>query len=221
MKRALLFTGFFWSCISLAQFDGTLKYLNADVYQALKPALPPPPAKNSFEQKKDEEELMRWQKLREEKDCKRAEMEIEATLANLYGPPNGPLKPPHVEKLDEFFKTLRNEAAAFIGKFKSEFVRQRPYQTNSAFQPCVKRETSNSYPSGHAIFAELYAHVLADLYPAQAKEIWLRSDQIGKDRVMAGVHYPSDVAGGRKAGRMLYEALKNSKKYQEAFRKLK
>src|SRR4051794_8765337 len=101
-----------------AQSDGKLHFLNANVLAELRQSLPSPPAQNSKEQTADEMEIRRIQAARKPVDCDRAASEIEATLGNFYGQPNGPLNQTEVERLDDFFKLLRNEAGAFIGKLK-------------------------------------------------------------------------------------------------------
>lgn len=211
----------FVSSLGFAQSDGNLRFLKASVYSDLRQSLRPPPATDSKEQQEDEQEIIHLQRSRKSSDCRRAESEIEATLGNFYGRPNGPLTKAQVDHLNDFFKILRNEAAAFIGKLKEEYPRRRPYQYMKGISPCIKKETSNSYPSGHAIFAELYSRVLTDLFPNEKAEINARDETIGKDRVLTGLHYPSDVRGGRRVGRMIYEELKKSKSYQEAFAKIK
>jgi acid phosphatase (class A) len=200
-----------------AQSDGKLHFLNANVLAELRQSLPSPPAQNSKEQTADEMEIRRIQAARKPVDCDRAASEIEATLGNFYGQPNGPLNQTEVERLDDFFKLLRNEAGAFIGKLKEIYPRQRPYQYLKGIETCIKQETSNSYPSGHAIFAELYSRVLVDLFPDKKQQIQQRSEVIGRDRVVTGLHHPSDVAGGRSVGRKIYEELKKSKAYRDAF----
>lgn len=207
------------SVLAIAQSDGKLRYLDPSLTAELKQALPAPPAQGSKEQKDDEQKLFKFQSARKEADCKRAESEIEATLNGFFGPPNGPLTTDHVTKLDEFFKTLRNETAAFIGPLKDQYKRQRPYDYIKGLDPCIKRETSGSYPSGHAILTEVYALVLSDLFPDKSKEIKKRGEVIGEDRVMAGVHHPSDITSGRLMGKKIYESLKKSKTFQDAFQK--
>jgi acid phosphatase (class A) len=39
--------------------------------------------------------------------------------------------------------------------------------------------------------------------------------QYGNDRVVLGVHFPSDVAAGRVLGQAIYAALKEKKAYQD------
>lgn len=206
---------------ALGQSDGNLNFLDAKVYTALKKSLPAPPAKNSKEQKAEEVEILQIQSSRKQADCDRAASEVDATLGAFYGAPNGPLSAAQVERLDEFFKLLRNEAGAFIGKLKAEFPRQRPFQYVKGVETCIKQETSPAYPSGHGILAELYSLILVDLFPNKRREITLRSDVLGRDRVLAGLHHPSDIKSGRLVGNKLYQELRKSKSFQEAFAEAK
>ena len=63
------------------------------------------------------------------------------------------------------------------------------------------KETSAAYPSGHATHGMVYAMILAEIAPEQRPALLQRGREIGWNRVIAGVHYPSDIAAGRVLGR--------------------
>ena len=92
------------------------------------------------------------------------------------------------------------------GALKDHFGRPRPYVTLPEVQPAVTRPHGQSYPSGHASWGVSQAMLLAELQPARRRELLERGRQIGYDRVLAGVHYPSDVQAGLKLGAFLAEA---------------
>jgi acid phosphatase (class A) len=71
----------------------------------------------------------------------------------------------------------------------------------------VEREESFSYPSGHATRGVLAARVLAELAPARRAELLRLGEQVGYDRVVGGVHYPSDVLAGQRLGAALADEL--------------
>ena len=193
------------------------KFLDIQIYSTLKQVLPPPPLKDSAAQKEDEKELFKLQKSRSTVDCDRAASEIDATFSEFYGPPLGPLTSSQVAKLGDFFSDVRRETGSFIGRLKSEYPRPRPYVYIEGLSPCIKREASDSYPSGHAILAEVFALILIDLFPSDKSKIEARSEMIGKDRVLAGVHHPSDISSGRAVGQQIFTELRKSEKFQTAF----
>jgi hypothetical protein len=55
-----------------------------------------------------------------------------------------------------------------------------------------------SYPSGHAAFGALAALVLADAPPARTEAPAAGGRGVGDHRIACGVHWPSDIAAGRR-----------------------
>jgi acid phosphatase (class A) len=191
-------------------------FVKASWYATLKKALPAPPAAGSELQKSDEAELFRYQGNRTTADCDAAKAEVLVTLSNFFAQPRGPLSAADTEKLTPFFNQVRNDGDYFIQKLKKDFPRPRPFVYLKAVEPCVPREVTMAYPSGHAVLAKLYALVLADLYPSEAAKLENRAQEIADHRVLAGVHHRTDVDAGRELARLIYAELGKSKKYQAA-----
>lgn len=90
---------------------------------------------------------------------------------------------------------------------KNYFMRPRPYVTHRDGLPDVvamrrlpSKYDNTSFPSGHTSFAFATATVLAALLPERAALVMARAGRYGDHRVILGVHFPSDVAAGRKIG---------------------
>jgi membrane-associated phospholipid phosphatase len=94
-----------------------------------------------------------------------------------------------------------------VGAAKAAHARPRPYVADARVSPAVPREPTASFPSGHATRGALLAAILAELAPDRRGALLARGAQIGHDRVVAGVHYPSDVAAGERLGLAIAEAL--------------
>lgn len=62
------------------------------------------------------------------------------------------------------------------------------------------RDGGFSYPSDHAANMFLYARLLTDIYPTQAKEFYQYAKQLSQDRVILGGHYPADIVSGEAYG---------------------
>ncbi|WP_306591002.1 phosphatase PAP2 family protein [Geothrix sp. 21YS21S-4] len=90
------------------------------------------------------------------------------------------------------------DVKAVTDELKQHFQRPRPYAADPRVQPAVERETSPSYPSGHATRGLVYALVLAELAPERRDALLVRGRQVGVDRVIGGVHYPSDIEAGQR-----------------------
>jgi acid phosphatase (class A) len=67
----------------------------------------------------------------------------------------------------------------------------------------------------------LCAAVLAELAPQQRPAIMERGRELGWNRVVAGVHYPSDVTAGRVLGTAIAKALLADPKFQQEFMQVK
>jgi acid phosphatase (class A) len=96
-------------------------------------------------------------------------------------------------------------ATPFILSAKERFGRARPFQADRRVEPVAEREATPAYPSGHATRGALVARVLAELAPERREALRQAGLRPGYDRVMAGVHYPSDVLGGFRLGEALAE----------------
>ena len=88
---------------------------------------------------------------------------------------------------------------------KLHYGRLRPFNSEPLIQPAVYREPSFSCPSGHASTGMLYAALLARLAPERREALLERGRQIGNDRVLGGVHWPSDVVAGQRLGEAVAE----------------
>lgn len=90
----------------------------------------------------------------------------------------------------------------------------RPYQEDARVKVPLKAHSNRAYPSGHTACSQLVADVLASLYPAKKSALHARAGAIAQHRVMVGMHYPHDLAGGRELAEMLYHDMQASAAYQ-------
>ncbi len=132
------------------------------------------------------------------------------------------------EPLDLFRKFLKNKALSFPQhKFNSYYNiieqymyalkyyhnRARPEQLAPYYNLDIKvmfTETHHtpSYPSGHTMYSELAAHVLADQYPEHKNKFFELSNYCGLARILQGVHYPSDNDASKIVIDKLYKLTK-------------
>jgi hypothetical protein len=64
-----------------------------------------------------------------------------------------------------------------------------------------------SFPGGHAAVAYLWAYLLACLVPKARDELLAEAERIAANRVIAGLHFPRDSAGGEALGKQIAEVL--------------
>jgi acid phosphatase (class A) len=76
------------------------------------------------------------------------------------------------------------------------------------------REPSYGYPSGHSTRGTVYSLVLAELFPERKDAILAVGRTIGWDRVLLGVHFPTDIYAGRVLGQAVFRELMASPAFQ-------
>ncbi len=76
---------------------------------------------------------------------------------------------------------------------KARQARVRPYIAHPELRPCLPPEATGCFPSGHAVWFRLTAELLADLLPERRERLEHVATQGGANRVLCGVHCPSDV----------------------------
>ncbi len=97
---------------------------------------------------------------------------------------------------------------------KKYWNRPRPPQQDSRVHPPIPLPKNSSFPSGHSTVGNLYGMILAQLAPDLEKPLLARGRQIGDDRVLAGVHFPSDVAAGETLATALFQRLMATPEFQ-------
>jgi len=182
------------------------KYLRpVDVdWQSIVPA---PPAESSPQYKRDIDAVLQWQEKRSKDEIARCEAEAPGTgffFANVLGKWFNAKSLPYTAELLSQVNTDTNSISEAA---KRRWKRPRPYQADARVKPCIGLENTTSYPSGHATRGIVWATVLAEIFPEHRDELLAKGKQFGDDRVIAGVHYPTDVAAGQKLGAAIAEKL--------------
>ena len=115
-------------------------------------------------------------------------------------------------------KELKESAGSIILDLKYHFNRPRPYKLAELYNiPLDTNEIkdttfdSPSYPSGHATQGTLIANYLANKYPLHRGKFLKLGRDIARSRVIAKVHYPSDVQMGEMIGNDMFRYLKENK----------
>ena len=73
-----------------------------------------------------------------------------------------------------------------------------PQGPGTACKPAEELPTySYSYPSGHSTLGTTVAILLSQMVPEKRAELYARGWYYGDERVIAGVHFPTDIEAGR------------------------
>lgn len=106
------------------------------------------------------------------------------------------------------FNHVGADTESLIAQAKLHFDRPRP--------PGAP-QTHGSYPSGHAAFAACTAILLSQMVPAKRDALFARASIFAESRIVAGVHYPSDVEAGWIAGTVIAAALMRQARFDADF----
>ena len=99
-------------------------------------------------------------------------------------------------------------------ELKEEIGRLRPFLTHKDLKPCLPREYSKSYPSGHSTWYVTTSLLLADLLPERRERLLQVGYQGMAARVTCGMHYPSDVEAAQRLGEAAVQQILVSPQWQ-------
>lgn len=193
-------------------------YVNAEPFKTMQFA--PPPASNSMQQQADIAAVLSWQNKRTEADCAKSSQTAASDYYSFWGA-KSPFPEPLPAAVKEFFERLASDLGTAVENLKNRYQRPRPYMAYSDAQPCIKKSKGFSYPSGHSSFSRVFANVLSELVPERRAEFFAKADEIARDRVIGGVHFPSDIAAGKVFGDQYHAELLKSEAYQKDITKMK
>ena len=193
-----------------------LSYTKTSDYEKAIESLPKPPALKTASLKRELAYLEGLQKLRKNQDI--AAIEREKHLCGFW---LGDYRFGLNEKVDELILKVYFDARLWGFKAKKHFNRVRPSFLENALQPSIENPPHPAYPSNHTFQALVVASLLADLHPTKAQFYIKDALQIGRNREVAGVHYPSDTEASVILANQFLRVVKKHPGFNEAFEKVK
>ena len=181
----------------------------------LRAVIPPPPAPGSSEDAADEAELEKTFHERTPAEIERAAKEDDDSVFSfitILGPGFNASALPETKSL---FKKVTADVKPLLKEAKTIFARPR---TTIGGKKTTGTEDDFGYPSGHAVRAVLWAGLLADAFPGKKDALMAQAEQMGRNRVILGFHYPEDVRAGRLLGAALAEAFRKSRTFQNKWK---
>jgi len=173
-----------------ARADSSYHYFNSSQLD-LTTLLPPPPETGSSLERSDQQQVSstvadrtQAQLLEAQQNSMRDVFFFSKSIGPGFGPANLPIT-------NRFFSYVRSDVEHLIDQAKLHWERARP---NGAMK------ARGSYPSGHAAFAAATSILLSQLIPSKRDMIFEQARIFAENRIILGVHYPSDVAAGWTAG---------------------
>ena len=159
--------------------------------------------------------LLAMQAARSPDEIAAAQADRKTEVTRFYGAlgldADDPPKLPRVERLAE---RVEDDVRIYVRAVKNHYRRLRPYEVEPRLEPCIDDVRGDlSYPSGHAAFAWAMAGVLTDLVPERRAAIEARATEFARQRMVCGVHFPSDLAAGRQAAEWVLQAIRHEMEY--------
>jgi len=180
--------------------------------------LPPPPANDSAQTRRELQEVVDMQQKRTPEMASQAKADAQENVW-VYGNVMGPkFNAKALPAVGAFFDRIVATEAAVVDPAKDFWKRPRPHMLDSRIEPIVKRSSSGSWPSGHTTLGTLMGITLANMVPERRAEIMTRAWQYGDNRVVAGIHYPSDIEMGRIAGSVISQQISHQQDFQQQYR---
>ncbi|MRW82689.1 phosphatase PAP2 family protein [Pseudoduganella sp. FT26W] len=114
-----------------------------------------------------------------------------------------------------FGKRVKHDEGINANPAKQTFKRIRPYNLDKSLKAICKTKTiDDSYPSGHATAGYLAALTLVEMVPEQRDAILARADAYAHNRLVCGVHYPSDIAASKLLAYTTHAVMETNPQYQ-------
>lgn len=189
-----------------AKSEATLHYL-APGQIDLTVLLPPPPDADSPEQRADEQAVATSVAQHAAApsatplEARRNVFFFQPSVGAGFTPSKAPLTA-------AFFGRIGSDVQRLVDLAKLYWGRPRPTGAPKA---------RGSYPSGHAAFAAAAAIVLAQLVPCKRAAIFMQARAFAENRIVLGLHYPSDIAAGWTTGTLAAFAMMGNAAFQRDF----
>lgn len=118
-----------------------------------------------------------------------------------------PVPAPSRIRMVALFNVAIYDAMVAAWDAKYTYNRTRPGVLDPTLAVLAQHTNSPSYPSEHAVAAGAAAAMLGYFYPDAAQSFLDKAQAAADSRVLAGAHFPSDVAAGLELGRQVAEQV--------------
>jgi hypothetical protein len=172
-----------------------------------------PPENSSAETRAELDELLQLQKERTRIQVKMItkHLDYDSVCAAVLAATHRKLT--RAPKTKALLRHVQMDASLAIFHAKKRFNRARPHQLEPRLHPAIPVPEHPAYPSHHALQGYMVARTLALLFPESSEDLMDAGVQIGREREIAGIHYPSDSKAGRALGEELFARLQQNEKY--------
>lgn len=118
-----------------------------------------------------------------------------------------PANAPRVARMMSLLNVAVYDALVVAWDAKYTYNRARPEALAPGLDVLAQQTNSPSYPSEHAVAAGAASTILGYIYPDLAQEFTAQAQAAADSRVLAGAHFPSDVAAGLALGQQVAQQV--------------
>jgi acid phosphatase (class A) len=180
--------------------------------------LPPPPALDSDQMKAELGEILTIQVTRTKEMEARAIADATRSIWRFADVVDSPkFNAADLPKFAAFFDRVVKTEGAVSDPAKRVWMRPRPHLYSDLVRPVVPLSKSGSYPSGHATVGTLMGIELANMLPEKRAQIMARAWEFGHNRIVGGIHYPSDIEMGRISGTVIAQTISTHPDFKAEF----
>ena len=181
---------------------------------ALLLVIPAPPVMGSTAEKADLDGVLAMQNNPSPEALAHAEKSVRFTVFSFSDVLGADFNSELYPKTSAFFDRLEATVNPPKNFLKESYGRIRPYRAfPDQVKTLVTKEEGYSYPSGHSTRAGLFALVLGALDQGNRSAYFASALQVCQDRVIGGMHYPSDVLESRILAEEIYRDLLSNKDF--------
>lgn len=198
------------ACLVLSQLapaQATEPYVTARMMD-LATLIPPPPTTGSPADTADMQAVLDAQAHASEARKAQALVDSDETIYVMFtGVLGARFVAADLPRTTELFERIGASEDAAVDAAKPVFARVRPWIAHPEVKASARPSKSASYPSGHTTRVAANAIVLSAMLPERQRDIWARAQDYAESRIIGGMHYPTDVEAGWRAGSALAAVL--------------
>lgn len=187
------------------------QYLDGDVAPFVA-SFAPPPARGSTAERAELDAMLALQKSRSAAEVAAAQADRKTQLSRFAAAigiePEKLARLPHVVRLAE---DVEDQVRPYVRAAKRHFRRLRPREVEPAIATCIGDVAADqSYPSGHSTYGWIMGYLLADMLPERRAQLLARAAEYARQRMVCGVHFPSDLDAGQRGAAWLMVRLRSN-----------
>ena len=214
-RRTFIVSALVFACVASGGLwwskHSTFRYLSGETGEFVA-QFASPPAADSATTRTELDELLAMQRVRTPAQVAAAQADRKKDVSRFDAALGlDPANRPSLPALQRFTDTAEADIGPYVRAAKNRFRRLRPFEIEPQLDPCIDDVAGDqSYPSGHATYGYLMGALLSDLVPERKAELTVRAEEFARQRMVCGVHFPSDLEAGRRGAQFLAGKMRES-----------